>query len=135
MWNNFGGRRPGDAVWRELVSAAAEGRVGGCAGAVQIDISKMFDRVQHRKLALAAGWLDFPVWLLRSTLAAYRWPRTLVLQEGIAGAEVRPVVGVIPGSAMAVYEVAALLAALLIGFYDRWAAGSGTGLTKILLSM
>ncbi len=56
MWNNCSWRRPGDAVWRELVLASFEGRRGRVAGSMQLDVSKMFDRVKHRKLALSAEW-------------------------------------------------------------------------------
>jgi hypothetical protein len=73
MWNKVSRRKPGDAVWRELVLASFEGRRGRVAGSTQLDVSNMFDRVKHRKLALAAEWAGFPMWLLRATLAACRW--------------------------------------------------------------
>ncbi len=46
------------------------------AGSAQLDGSIMFDRFKHHKLALVVEWAGFPMWLLRVTLAAYRWPRS-----------------------------------------------------------
>ncbi len=97
----------------ELILAGYEGRLGRYACSIQIDISKMFDRVRHHKLALAAEWAGFPMWLLRATLPAYRWPRTLVLPEGIAGARIDPKLGSVPRSA---FEVAALLTVQVVDF-------------------
>ena len=60
-WNNFGGRRPGDAVWRQLVQAEQDGDDDLGRAAVQLDISKMFDRVDHRLLVEAAARIKYPM--------------------------------------------------------------------------
>jgi hypothetical protein len=96
MWNNFSGRRPGDVVWRELVRASHEGTLGRTAAAIQVDVSKMFDRICRALLVMAAKWSGFPLWLLRAALASYRWMRVLVLPEGVAGEPIWPRGGVIP---------------------------------------
>ena len=120
MWNNFGGRRPGDVVWRDLVKASSAGHLGMTAASLQLDISKMFDSIDHRKLAVAARWAKYPLFLLRVFLAAYRWVRTLVLPEGVAGDDIWPTGGVVPGSVAAVVEAALFLLAELLGFCDLW---------------
>ncbi len=68
-------------------------------------------------------------------MAAYRWTRTLVLPEGVAGDPTRPRGGVVPGSALAVFEVAAFLAAQMTDFYyRRWAEDQAFGKVHFLLS-
>ena len=106
--------------WRELVRASHEGTLGRTAAALQVDVSKMFDRICHALLVMAAKWSGFPLWLLRAALASYMWMRVLVLPEGVAGEPIWPRGGVVPGSAFAVVEVAMFLLASLL-------ASTGTG--------
>ncbi len=110
-------------MWREMVQATFKKRRGRLIGSVQLDvISKMFDRAQHRRFALAARWSGYLPWLLRATITAYRRLRTVVLPEGFAGDPILPTVGVIPDSATAIFEVAALLVETLEAFFDRWSS-------------
>ncbi len=73
--------------------------LGRVAASIQLDVSKMFDRICHR---------------------------VLVLPEVVVGEPIRPRCGVVPGSPFAVFEVAALLLEYVLDFY-RCSGGHGLG--------
>ena len=98
------------------MKASSAGCLGAVAASLQLDISKMFDRIDHRKLMVAARWAKYLLFLLRVFILAYRWVRTLVLPEGVAGTEIWPTSGVVPGSAAALVEAAPILLAELVDF-------------------
>ena len=107
-FNNLGGKRPGDAVWRGLVRSRSATEDGAKVAEVMWDVSKAFDRVRHGDLVRRAASLGYPLDILRISLRSYRWGRrfvdgVVVSREVVAGQ------GIGPGSAFAVCELAALM--------------------------
>ena len=108
-WNNMAGRRPGDVVWRAAVRSRLAASRGREMGEILLDLSKMFDRVHRPTLLAIAQQEQYPVWLLRISLASYEWERHLLGEAGLVEAPVLPRLSVAAGSSFAVFEVALML--------------------------
>ena len=70
-----------------------------------LDISKCYEHVVHAVLQDKAIARDYPLCLLRVSIASYVWQRVIVLEKRVAAVPVLPCRGIIAGNAMATTEL------------------------------
>ena len=73
-----------------------------------LDLTKAFEMVPHYVLIRAAKALDYPLWLLRLSLAAYRMTRRIGV-SGVYSRACHATRGITAGSGFAVVEFRILL--------------------------
>ena len=97
-----------DVVWRHTAQAEAAKAQNHSFVCVLWDIRKCYDMMQHPVLYHAARQYDYPLALLRITVAAYRAPRRILL-DGLASREIVAQNGIIAGLASATTELRLML--------------------------
>ena len=103
------GRNIGDSMWRSMLRAQCGVKEGSIALDMLWDINKCFEQVCPKLLWHLARELGYPLVLLRLSLRSYRWPRTLVMEEGLVAPPILAHQGIVAGSAMATFELTAYL--------------------------
>ena len=93
-----------DPVWRQSIRAEHHSGVGDSFVALLWDIKKCYEHVRHNLLWEEARFLAFPLVVIRCSLAAYSWPRVLLL-ECAAAAPLFPRRGIVAGSFAATSEL------------------------------
>jgi len=118
----FGGAGMGaqKAAWQAafFAEAAALTKVEFAEGLV--DLVKAFETVPHHVLAAAAAAKGYPIIILRLSLAAYRFPRTIGI-DGVYSRIIRATRGITAGAGTATSELRVLLLEMMIELNDRWA--------------
>ncbi len=106
------GRRVGDAVWREQVWAALQVEAGRCAAKASVDITQAFEHVDRRMLLEEAVALGYLPSALVAALDTYVMKRRSVFRERL-GPEMRPLRGIVAGSAFATRKLFLVMARAL----------------------
>ena len=97
------------AAWKQAARAELARALPGVEyGQVLLDLVKAFERVPHHVLVREAARLQFPLWVLRLSLAAYRLGRVLRV-DGAISSVVVAVRGITAGSGLATTEMRILL--------------------------
>jgi hypothetical protein len=94
------GAGPIDAIYRQAMRQEAACANGGAAAVVLEDMESFYETVNRDLLLAEAQALEYPMHLLRASLAAYAAPRVLTL-NGIAAKELHPRRGLIAGCTFA----------------------------------
>ena len=115
------GQAPTDVVWRQSFRAETAQQARRIFGAVLWDLHKCYELISHRYLAEAAIKHQYPLGVLRITIASYRYPRVICMNQ-IASKPVVPHRGIIAGCATATAELRLILIDLVRkhqNFYPR----------------
>jgi len=107
------------AAWQAafVAEAAALTKVEFAEGLV--DLVKAFETVPHHVLAAAATAKGYPTIILRLSLAAYRFPRTIGI-DGVYSRTIRATRGITAGAGTATSELRVLLLEMMVELNDRW---------------
>ena len=97
-----------DVVWRQAFAAEAARFSQQHYGCIMWDIHKCYELVQHSHLVHAAYKHDYPLAILRLSLASYRAPRRILL-NGLASRNISANCGIIAGNTFATTELRLLL--------------------------
>ena len=100
------GRSCTEAIWRQSVKAEAGSNTQKFVCLLLWDLRKCFEYVVHFKLIGRSEICQYPMWLLRLSLAQARWPRLLSV-HAITANPVWPDGGIVPGGAFSTYELKA----------------------------
>ncbi len=100
------------AAWKQSARGELAAACGASYAQLLLDLAKAFEVVDHAVLVREAIAVGFPLPLLRLSLAAYRLPRTLVL-DGCYSSIVDPLRGITAGSGTATVELKIMLMRLL----------------------
>ena len=95
------------------------GTKGKQAAMALLDLTKAFELVPHLVLIYAARALQYPLWLLRLSLAAYRMTRRIGV-SGVYSRACRATRGITAGSGFAVVELRILLFSCIEATYDTF---------------
>ncbi len=106
------GRGAQRAAWAQASRAEVAAASGVCFAQVLLDLAKCFERVPHDLLVAEAVALNYPLPLLRLSLAAYGLPRVMTI-DGVCSSMVIARQGITAGSGMATTELRVLLLRLL----------------------
>ena len=99
------GRHVGDAVWRGLMRNVLHDDDGMHVFEGLLDVSKCYERVIFAALIAKAIAHDYPLAILRVSIASYKWPRYLIFLCGIISDPVFPVRGLVAGNSFATDEL------------------------------
>ena len=77
------------------------------------DIRKCYENVLHADLQQQAREQGYPMSLLRVSLSSYRWGRMILYDHDVVAHKGYPKAGIVAGSSMATFEIAALMQKLL----------------------
>ena len=116
------------AAWAAALEAETGVGTNRVHAQASVDLVKAFEMIPHQKLADAAASRDYPLKLLRLSLAAYRLKRSVGF-EGVFGECVRATRGITAGSNLATTELRVLLIDLIASLQERWPPASGVRLT------
>eukprot|EP00972_Heterocapsa_arctica_P085380 12584057-Heterocapsa_arctica.AAC.1 len=72
-------RGPADVMWRQAVKSEASVTKGHAACVLLWDLVKFYESLCHRRLFREAQALNFPLAIIRLSLAAYAFPRFITL--------------------------------------------------------
>ena len=100
-----------------VAEAAALTKVDFAEGLV--DLVKAFETVPHHVLAAAATAKGYPIIILRLSLAAYRFLRTIGI-DGVYWRTIRATRGITAGAGTATSELRVLLLEMMVELNDRW---------------
>ena len=96
-------RHIGDVIWRTQVRRIIQEHLFVLEGLRGID--KCFEHFVHPFLVREALELEYPLDILRLSLASYRWPRRLIGDLNIISDCILATRGIIAGSAFAVLNL------------------------------
>ena len=94
------GKGPGDLVWRAAVRAEAAQVQGRAFCAVNWDLVKMYEKLDHCYLIRQAAAFGMPGAIVRASIRAYRLPRFVSFLRACGG-PILPNVGVVAGCTVA----------------------------------
>jgi hypothetical protein len=107
--NMLAGRQTLDGVWRAQVRAKTARDLGFHSAEVLWDVKKAYENIQHADLVTQGDLQGYPQWILRVSLASYRWSRRLLLENQVISEDIWPGQGIVAGSSFATFEVAMLV--------------------------
>ena len=111
--NTLPGRQTLDGVWRAQLQGYLDQSEGLEAAEVMWDVRTCYEHVSHAKLADQARAQNYPLQLLRVSIASYGWERQVIGDLNIMAAPVLPGAGIVAGSSMATFEIAMYMQAEL----------------------
>ena len=115
-------RHIGDVIWRTQVRRIIQEHLFVLEGLRDID--KCFEHVVHPILVREALELEYPLDILRLSLASYRWPRRLIGVLNMISDFILATRGVIAGSAFAVFELICMMVRAMRRISAAWPTAS-----------
>lgn len=92
------------AAWKQAARAELTQALGVEYGQVLLDLVKAFERIPHHVLVREAVRLDYPLWLLRLSLATYKLERVLRVDRAMSE-RIVATRGITAGSGLATAEM------------------------------
>jgi hypothetical protein len=115
------------AAWAGAFHAENAKLTGQKHAQALIDLVKAFEMIPHQELINAAASREYPLKLLRLSLAAYRLQRAVGI-NGLFAECVRATRGITAGSGHATTELRVLLIDMVAAIQSRWPPASGVNL-------
>ena len=107
------------AAWQASYTAEAASLAGEDHAQALLDLIKAFETVPHAVLVAVARHLNYPIRLLKLSIAAYRLRRSVGI-DGAYSATVQATRGITAGSGFATTELRVLLLDLVVLLKARW---------------